>query len=196
MGPPLSLRTRLWIGGLAAGGVAIAHTVAFLVAAPDPLRREELLDATGHGSWPLIVAIAMGALVAALTGFVAGRFRGHHSTAPAALFRGTAVRLVPLQVVAFVILEALERLVMGHVPTDLLGEPVLVIGLIAQPLVALAGSLLLTLFARLVDRLVVLLHQVPRAPRALVPQGVLAAPFPRTRIATDPANPRGPPWRT
>jgi hypothetical protein len=196
MGPPLSLRTRLWIGGLAAGGVAIAHTLAFLVAAPDPLSREELLDATGHGAWPLIMAIAMGALVAALAGFTTGRFRGHPSTLPAALFRVTAVRLVPLQVVAFVILEALERLAMGHVPTDLLGEPVLAIGVIGQALVALAGSLLLTLFARLVDRLVVLLRKFPRAPRALVPQGVLVVAFPRTRIATDPANPRGPPWRT
>jgi hypothetical protein len=194
MGPPIGLRTRLWLGGLAAGGVALAHLVAFLIAAPYPVRREELLEATGHGAWPVLVTIAMGGLVAALAGFAAGRLREARPASPAVLFRATIGRLVILQVAAFILLEGLERLASGHDLAELWSEPVLGIGLVAQVFVALAGAVLLALFARLVDRLVLLFRGIPRAPRLQVPRQPLDLMF-STRIATDPANPRGPPRR-
>jgi hypothetical protein len=193
MGPPLGLRKRLWIGGLAAGGVVVGHVLAFVLAAPHPVQRQGLLAETGHGAWPLLVPIAMGALVASLAGFAAGRLRDERPAPDAALLQGIAGRLVPLQLGAFLLLEALERLASGHDLTELPGEPVIAIGLVAQAVVALVGAALLTLFARVVDRLGRLLRQTPRAPRLLVAPGALAIAFPHRRAARGPANPRGPP---
>jgi hypothetical protein len=192
----VSWRTRLWLGGLAAGGVVVAHVLAFLLVAPNPLQRGELLEATGHGAWPFLAPIAMGAVVVALAGFASGRSREDDPMPPAALFRGTAGRLVTLQFAAFLLLEALERLAIGHGLTELLREPVIAIGLVAQVLVALVGAALLVMFARLLDRLVQFLRMIPRAPRVLTPRGALEVPSPRIRTATGPVTPRGPPRRT
>jgi hypothetical protein len=193
MGPPVSLRQRLWIGGLASGGVVAGHALAFTLAAPDPTQRRGLLALTGHGAWPLLVPIAMGALVAGLAGFAVGRLRDERPAPDAALLRGAAVQLVPLQLAAFLLLEALERLASGHQLSELPGEPVIAIGLATQALVALAGAVLLTLFARFVDRLGRLFRQYPRAPRLLVMPGAPAIALPRHRPARGPASPRGPP---
>jgi hypothetical protein len=199
MGPPIRLRTRLWLGGLAAGGVALAHVLAFVLAAPDPIRREQLLEATGHGAWPLLVTIATGALVAALAGFAAGRLRDNRPTSPAVLYRATVGRLMLLQMAGFLVLEAFERLGTGRGlagVAGLPGEPVILIGLAAQVLVALAGAILVVLLARLLDQLILILRTTPRAPRVLSPRGALDVAFPRLRISSGPANPRGPPRRT
>jgi hypothetical protein len=58
-GSARQLRTWLWIGGLAAAaGVVVAHALAFMLTAPYSLQREELLEDTGHGAWPAVVAMA------------------------------------------------------------------------------------------------------------------------------------------
>jgi hypothetical protein len=197
MGPPIRLRTRLWLGGLAAGGVALAHVLAFVLAAPDPIRREQLLEATGHGAWPLLVTIATGALVAALAGFAAGRLRDDRP--PAVLYRATVGRLMLLQMAGFLVLEAFERLGTGRGLAGVAGlpmEPVILIGLAAQVLVALAGAILVVLLARFLDQLILTLRSTPRAPRVLTPAGTLDVAFPRLRISSGPANLRGPPRRT
>lgn len=198
MGPRIRLRTRLWLGGLAAGGVAVAHILAFLLAAPDPFRREQLLKTTGHGGWPLLVTVAMGALVVALAGFAVSRLRDpRQGRAP--FYLGTARRLVIMQVVGFLLLEAGERLATGKGLAGLSGLPlesVIAIGLVAQVLVALAGAMLLVLLDRVVDGLVRLFRQMARAPRSLVPRGVSDIQVLLVRIASGPANLRGPPRRT
>jgi len=199
MGPRIRLRTRLWLGGLAAGGVAVAHILAFLLAAPDPFRREELLKTTGHGGWPLLVTVAMGALVVALAGFAVGRLRDPRQVGPAPFYLGTARRLVIMQVVGFLLLEAGERLATGKGLAGLSALPLeslIAIGLVAQVLVALAGAMLLALLDRVVDGLVRLFRQTARAPRSLVPRGVSDIQVPLVRIASGPANLRGPPRRT
>jgi hypothetical protein len=190
---PIRLRTRLWLGGLAAAGVVVAHVLAYWLAAPNPVRREHLLEATGHGAWPILVALTLGALVASMAGFAAGRVREARRAPPAALIRGTVTRLVTLQVVGFVLLEALERLAIGHDLTELLSEPVMAIGLATQVVVALAGAILLALFARLVDRLALLLRPILRAPRVLLPGDALGFSVPRSRFVAGAAIPRGPP---
>ncbi|MGH2546797.1 MAG: hypothetical protein ACRDHH_04445 [Actinomycetota bacterium] len=194
MGPRIRLRTRLWLGGLAAGGLAIAHLFAFALAAPDPLRREELLDATGHGAWPLVISLAMGALVAALAGFAVTRIREPRTTLRI-LYRGTLARLLVLQVVGFLLLEALERLA-RHNPVELfgvLGEPVVLIGLVAAAVTAAVGAALIVLFAGLLDRLITLLRALPRAPRALAPAGLADIAPPRIRTVMGSVSLRGPP---
>lgn len=190
---PIRLRTRLWLGGLAAAGVVVAHLVAFWLAAPDPVRREHLLETTGHGAWPIVVALTLGALVACMAGFAAGRLREERRAPPAVLVRGIVTRLVILQVAGFVLLEAIERLAIGHDLTELLSEPVMAIGLVSQVVVALAGAILLALFAHLVDRLAILLHPIPRAPRVLLPGDALDFSVPRSRFESGAAVPRGPP---
>jgi hypothetical protein len=192
MGAPVSLRKRLWIGGLAAGGVAVAHALAFLIVAPDPVRRREMLAETGHGAWPLLVSIAMGAVAVSLTRFALGRSQDGPATPYRSLFRQTAARLVPLQLGAFLVLEMIERTATGHALTGL-AEPVIWIGLVAQVVVALMGAALLALFARLVDGLVLLLRPTLRAPRPLLPSASFAAVSYRSHAGTAPANPRGPP---
>jgi hypothetical protein len=193
MGPPLGLRKRLWIGGLAAGGVVVGHSLAFMLAAPHRVQRQGLLAETGHGAWPLLVPIAMGVLVANLVGFAARRLRDERPAPDAALLRGTAGRLVPLQLGAFVLLEALERLASGNDLAELPGEPVIAIGLVTQAVAALAGAVLLVLFARLVDRLGRLFRQAPPVMRPLAAPVAPAIAYPRRRSARGPANPRGPP---
>jgi hypothetical protein len=188
----MRLRTRLWLGGLAAGGVMAAHLVAFFLVAPDPSQRAELLEATGHGAWAVLVSLALGAMVAGLAGFAVGRIR-EGDAPPRTLYRGTLGRLLALQVLGFVLLEALERL--AHHPGDLLGflgEPVVLIGLVLAAATAAVGAALIVLFAGLIDRLVVL-RVLPRAPRALVPAGLAIFFPPRLRIVLGSVSPRGPP---
>jgi hypothetical protein len=193
MAPPVRLRQRLWLGGLASGGVVAGHALAFTLVAPHPVQRHALLSETGHGAWPLLVPMAMGAFVAGLAGFAVGQLRDERPLPPAARLRGAAGRLVPLQLAAFLLLEALERLASGHQLSELPGEPVIAIGLATQALVALVGAVLLTLFARFADQLGRLFRQDPRAPRLLVVPGAPAIALRPRRPGRGPASPRGPP---
>lgn len=193
MGPRIRTGTRLWLGGLAAGGVAVAHVLAFLLVAPDPARRAAVLESTGHGAWPLVVSVATGALVAGLAGFAVGRSRDA-AAPPRSLFGGILVRLAVLQVVGFVLLEAVERLAqndLSRIP-GLLAEPVVLIGVAMAAVTAALGAMLLVLVAGLIDRILVLLRVLPRAPKVLVVVGLADLP-PRPRIALGSVSLRGPP---
>lgn len=144
---------RAWIGGLACAGVAVAHWIAYLIAPPEGHSHAEGLAATGHKLWPYFVALAAGAFVTAVSGFVSDRFAEEPGASVAALWRGAAGRLVPVQVLAFVCLELAERALFAdpsHGGT-LLTEPVLWVGIAVQVLCALAGAGLLVLFARTVE---------------------------------------------
>jgi hypothetical protein len=191
----VSVRTRLWLGAIAAGGAALTHVLAFMVAAPDPVRRGRLLDETGHAAWPVIVSVALAGLVVALARFALGRIRDSDRPAPGTLWRLTAGRLMALQTLGFVALEAAERLISGHGLGGLLTEQVVLIGVALQVLVALVAAALMVLLARLVDRLNGLLRTLPRAPRALARPGAWDRILPRPRLVAGPANPRGPPRR-
>jgi hypothetical protein len=193
MGRRLPPGTRFWLGGLAAGGVAAAHLLAFLAVAPHPLRREQLLEATGHGAWPLVVSLAMGALVLGLAGFFAGRRSGRGRSFPIR----TAGRLILLQSIGFLMLESIERLAVGKGPealTELPFEPVIAIGLVAQVVVALAGAMLLALLDRLIVKLADV-RSMPRPTRPLVPSGFAELFLPQPPAASGPVKPRAPPDR-
>jgi hypothetical protein len=181
------------LGGLAAGGVAAAHLLAFLAVAPHPLRREQLLEATGHGAWPLVVSLAMGALVLGLAGFFAGRRSGRGRSFPIR----TVGRLILLQSIGFLMLESIERLAVGKGPealTELPFEPVIAIGLVAQVVVALAGAMLLALLDRLIVKLADV-RSMPRPTRPLVPSGFAELFLPQPPAASGPVKPRAPPDR-
>ncbi|MGH2747079.1 MAG: hypothetical protein ACRDKB_04035 [Actinomycetota bacterium] len=145
------LRMRAWLGGLALGGAAAAHALAYVVAVPDPHQREAVLHATaGHGYWIAFVPVAVGALVAGLCGLILSADGRATATS---LFRRTAARLVPLQVFGFVAIEVTERAFTGTGPWEVLQEPAVLIGIVLQALVALVGAGLLVAFRAAIDRL-------------------------------------------
>ncbi len=145
-------RERAWLGGIACAGVAAAHWVAYLIAPPGGHTHAEGLAATGHRLWPYLMAVFAGAFVAGLGGFVANRL-SEGGASGATLWRHAVVRLVPIQVVAFVVLEIVERALFADPThsTGLLAQPVLWTGIVLQVLCALAGAGLLVVFARTIE---------------------------------------------
>jgi uncharacterized membrane protein YdcZ (DUF606 family) len=195
--PPLRLSVRLWLGGLAAGGAAVAHLLAFMVAAPDAASRVRLLRETGHGAWPAVVSVAVGALVVGLLGLAAARLRDTDPLPKGVLYRASARLLLPLQVVGFVVLEAVERVATGKGVTGLVelwGEPVIALGVVLQCLVALAGAFLVVLVVDVVDGLVSLRTPV-RAPRTLAVELASVGGYVSHRNGGRPGEPRAPPSR-
>lgn len=192
-------RMRLWLGGLASAGVALTHFVAFLVANPDHAVRSDVLHETGHHYWPHFAALALGALVAGLVGFVADRVRGTPTRQPSELRRlygFTVTRLALLQGLGFLYLEAGERLAVRGSFAGLLQEPAVVIGLVVQLLVALVAALLLVLFARVVDTLFARLRPRIRPPKVTVPVSVARVPRSALGFAAGGPSLRGPPLRS
>jgi hypothetical protein len=191
-----TVRSRLWLGGLACVGVVLTHALAYAVAVPDPARRAALLEATGHGQWRLISALALGALVAALCGFAVDRATRPHGKrlSVRSLYRFAAVRLVVVQVLGFVALEAAERAAVGHV-SSLAHETILPIGILLQLLFSLVGALVLVVLARTLDLLGELLF-----PRTSPATGFIWLPVPfrgrRPHLAPATGGPtlRGPPF--
>jgi hypothetical protein len=148
----VSTRKRAWLGGIACAGVAAAHWIAYAIAPPSGHSHAEGLAATGHRLWPYFMAVFAGAFVAGLGGFVADRL-GAGGDSGAVLWRHAAARLAPVQVVAFVVLELVERALFADPThsTGLLAEPVLWTGIVLQVLCALAGAGLLVVFARTIE---------------------------------------------
>jgi len=167
--------------GAALGGVALAHCLAYLVAIPAGSQRSVHMAATGHGTFPLFLALASAAAGAAL--FEVGR-RAMRSTKPLDL-AATAARLAAVQVPAFAVLELVERrLDVGGTLTD----PVVRLGVVLQALVALGAALLLRGVEEAVRSVASRAPRLMRAPGtfprrgstiSLAPRGVLLASAPR-----------------
>lgn len=188
---------RAWLGGLACAGVAAAHWIAYLIAPPDGHSHAEGMAATGHKLWPYFVALAAGAFVAALSGFVSDRFCEAPGASGWKLWRHSVSRLLPAQVLAFFCLELAERALFadpGH-GASLVTEPVLWVGIALQVLCALAGAGLLVLFARTVELIQELVtRQVHTAAPLRLARPVLARLTVRPLVmATGGPTFRGPP---
>lgn len=184
--------TKLWIGMLALSGVVFAHALAYLAHAPDPSVRTALLETTGHSRFWLAGAVAFASVIAGVSGlFVermrAARLRGTTDEA----FSAVVVRLSGLQVLGFLLLEVAERLSVGGDAVGVLSEPVVLLGVLAQIIVAFVGAFIIKLVT------VVALHVVSRADeraqttRTAVPPP--SAPTLLSRIACDTRSSRGPP---
>lgn len=158
----------------AAVGLLIAHELDYRFVVPDPAHRHDLLLRTGHGylSHALVFLVAAG-VIAAATALALG-MAGARTRAPVAR-RRVALRLWAVQAGGFVLLEAIERLVVGAPPDDRL-LLITLIGIAVQAATAFAGAGLLAL-----------LHRAGRALAALL------APWPKTAHASAgplPAAPR------
>jgi hypothetical protein len=181
---------KLVLGGFAALGVVVAHHLAYVIAAPDLHHRRELLDHTGHDAWPYVLAITLGAYVAALTGAIAGAVQVRGGGLGYRM--GTAFsRLLLLQAGGYAGLEALERIFSGDVVT-LPMESVLWIGLAFQVVTALIGALILGALVKAVTWLARRLRR-PRSPRLLPPKPALTLVVRVPAPATGSGSLRGPP---
>jgi hypothetical protein len=208
----VQVKTRLWLGGLAAAGAVGAHHFGYLLVAPDPHERASLLAHSGHSQWRYVVALAFGLLVASLARIAlerAGSARGwewasarpHRSTVPGLvtrrrLYLSTGWRLYILQLFGFLMLEGLERVFAGASPLNLLAEPAVVVGLSLQVLFALLGALVLIAFLEIVDLVSELVSRF-RSERldAASLWFSTAVVWPRLRVAVGEGCVRGPPLR-
>lgn len=132
-------------------GVVLGHLLAYAAVHPDPVARHRHLLATGHGSFDVLVHSLALALPAALllTALRAVLRPGPIGTAGGA--RRLLAGLASVQVPLFVLLECLER---GFSPAAALSDPAVLLGVVAQLLVAVGSTALLVGLGRTVARAV------------------------------------------
>jgi hypothetical protein len=189
---------RLWLGTLAAAGVVVSHEIAYWINAPGAHARAELLQATGHRYWTLVVAAALALLVFGLSAFV-GRLLFGDGELPrqGPLLVAIVPRLAVIQCAGFLALEIGERYLSGgsgaRSLSSVVGEPVVAMGLAVQFIVALAGALLMLCIGHGVVRLGRLLRRRSSWGRPLSSRRRPLGASPRTRADLTVAGPRGPP---
>lgn len=131
----------------------VSHVAAYFLAVPDPHARGMLLVQTGHNHWGLTSALMVGTLVWAFLRYAFNNAFESGGDAPKPSWSGLWIRLLPLQVCAFVVMEATERLSIHQTAMNLFNEPAVIIGVALQAVVALLGALLLIVFFKVVERI-------------------------------------------
>jgi hypothetical protein len=137
-------RERIHLALLAFAGTLAAHSIAYWLVAPDPHHHSSLLLNTGHGYWSVVTPLAMGLTVAGVAGaLISGAGAGSR-------FGAVAGRSVVLQIAAFLAMETIERATVGG-SLAVVKEPVVLVGLALQMLIALAIAGLLLVLTRALD---------------------------------------------
>jgi hypothetical protein len=167
----------------------VGHSIAYLIVAPQGRSRAMLLAGTGHGYRSTFAAAEIVLGLLAVTTFVARRFdRGlHRRRRPASgePWAWVAARLSVLQVAIFALQEVLERKVVGSPLGELIGDRLLLVGILAQVVVAIAAATLLVLLGRAAEA-------VGRALGRGGDRRPVRVPVARPRAATPPSSrPRG-----
>ena len=135
----------------AMAGFVLGHTIAYLIAVPDPHQRQFVLQQSGHGYMPALTQVVLMAAVAGVAALVARAFGGRGEQTET--FPSLARTLGAVQVVAFLGQEVLERVV-AHVPLQTLAnDRLLLTGVLVQVLVAVAGAAILRWLWRTTTRL-------------------------------------------
>jgi hypothetical protein len=170
------------VAGAVGAGLALSHWLAYLIAVPHAHERERLLEHTGHGYWPLAAAVA------AALGLVALVVAGSRAVAQARdadlgqrRLRPLVARLAGMQIPAFILLEAIERLASGAADLDFALHAPFLVGLGVQLLVATVLGVLLSRFARAAARIARILLRGKLPVRS-------AAPLPPARPAAMPVR--------
>ena len=183
------------VAGAVGAGLALSHWLAYLIAVPHAHERERLLESTGHGYWPLAaaVAVASGLVALVVTGARAvARARdadlGQHRLGQ------LVARMAGMQIPAFVLLEAIERLASGAAGLDLVLQAPFLVGLGVQLLVATVVGVFLTRFAHAATRIarILLRSKVSGRSAALLPPTRPAA-MPVRLLGLAAVGVRGPP---
>lgn len=181
-------RTRLlWVRALACAGLLAGHWLAYLVVRPDGHERGHLLEATGHGYWPVAASVAVALAAAGVVGHVAAGLRGRSPG-----FGRTLRNLAVPQAAGFVALELAERAVSGAHGGRLL-PLLLAAGVAFQLVVAAALAALTTLLVRAVERLVSIARPRRRRLSASAFHRPRAVHVPSGRMLAGPRATRGPP---
>ncbi len=145
---------RTAVAGLAVGGTLFGHWLTYLLLSPSAAGRRAMLGGSGHGY--LSFANEAGLMLALFAGaaLVIGRM-ARLGTRP----RGPAIaaRLATFQVVAFLAMEIVERLVAGS-SLGQLGH-VLPEGIAVQLVLALLAAPLIAVLLREVERAVAAVSQ-------------------------------------
>jgi hypothetical protein len=136
---------RLLLLAAAVTGVVAAHAADYALSLPDPARRSHELAATGHGYWPVAVALAVVASVGTVLLSVRRGLDLGVAVVPARLTVGT---LAGAQVALFLVVECVERLGVGVDPRPFLRSPQLALGVVLQVAVAVAAVAVLRLVER------------------------------------------------
>jgi hypothetical protein len=183
------------VAGAVGAGLALSHWLAYLIAVPHAHDREQLLEHTGHGYWPRLVAVA------AAFGLVALVVTGSQAVARARAadlgqqrLRHLVTYLVRMQLPAFVLLEAIERLASGTAGLDLFLQAPFLVGLGAQLVVATVLGVVLSRFARAVARIarILLRRRFPVRPAVPLPPSEPTA-MPVRLLGLAAVGVRGPP---
>ena len=179
--------------GTATAGLVVAHELDYRFVVPDPLHRHDLLLRSGHGYLTHAGYLALVAgLVAIFASVALGYLRGRGAGAlPPA--RSIAARLAIVQSASFVILETVERIVVGAPPDDRL-LALTVVGIMVQLVAALGGAMLITVLDRAGHAIAVATAHRPAFARpssvAVPAPAVVRAPASRVLLT---APRRGPP---
>ena len=148
------------------------------------MRGAEHLHDTGHGYWPVAVALGIAAALVALVAVAWNGWRGSAAAVPRVL------RLGGLQAVAFTVLELTERAAVGLWPLDALASPEFVVGLLLQFVVAAVTVVLL----RGVERVAAAVAPRTRRRRSTRPSWTVSrAWIGRGHVAPRQGRPRAPP---
>jgi hypothetical protein len=166
------------VAGAVGAGLVLSHWLAYLIAVPHANERERLLEHTGHGYWPVAAAVA------AAFGLVALVVTGSRAVAQACdadlgeqRLRHLVARLAAMQVPAFVLMEAIERLASGAGGLAFALHAPFLVGLAVQLVVATVLALVLSRFARVAARIarILLRARLPLRSAALPPPSEPAA---------------------
>ncbi len=174
----------LWYALLGCLGLVTAHSLSYVLAAPDAHVHADLLARTGHGSRWWIVAVAISVVMGA-----AMRSLRFPASAAGSGLRSTFLRLAPFQVIAFVLLEAIERFGTDSL-ASFAGDPVLWLGTVVQVLVAFAAAALLYVAVRVSRFRTRVIETGAAAPSFDLPPAPIT---PRPSLAARAWNLRGPP---
>jgi hypothetical protein len=188
-------RLRLLLGGTAALGVILAHCAAFLIVEPDPHLRHELLSQSGHTYG---TGFVLALFVAGLASLVWNSIHASRMRSMAEVFRAVAPKLALLQVVGFVVLEAGERLLTTgstSALSNLVTEPVLAIGVLAQVVVSIVGAVVIGLLSRAAAAIAAAIRaSTVRPARILIPTSTSDAAWSQVHLAVGGLTLRGPPF--
>ena len=148
----MSTRSLL-VAAFAGGGVIAAHFLGYRSVSHTHEHRSELLAATGHEYFTYVIAGALALTALLLSRFVSRRLgeRRAPDVSGVQLFAQGAVRLIPLQGIAFLALELAERALFAGGITNILAEPAVLMGLFFQVVVGVIAALLLSVFAAVVE---------------------------------------------
>ena len=145
---------NLLVAAFAGGGVLVAHWLGYRWAAHgDHAHEHELLATTGHTYFTYMIAAIATITALFLWHYVSHRVeeRRGPDVSGVQLFAQAAVRLIPLQAIAFLLLEGGERAIVSGGLTNILTEPAVLMGLFFQVLVGILGGILVAAFAGVIE---------------------------------------------